>query len=100
MWELRFHLAQYVLYPDAANRQSINQAGPKQLAIVEETFKAFAAMEGLAPEEVQAHKRMVEAYEKYKEKRPRMVRPGRQGQARGSVGLSGHADQPGGGRRP
>ncbi|MEO8654098.1 MAG: MCP four helix bundle domain-containing protein, partial [Ramlibacter sp.] len=70
MWELRFHLAQYVLYPDAPNRQAINQAGPKQLAIVEETFKAFAAMEGLAPGEVQAHKRMVEAYEKYKEKRP------------------------------
>ena len=70
MWELRFHLAQYVLYPDAANRQSINQAGPRQLAIVEQNFKAFAAMEGLAPEEVQAHKRMVEAYEKYKERRP------------------------------
>jgi twitching motility protein PilJ len=70
MWELRFHLAQYVLYPDAANRQSINQAGPKQLAIVEENFKAFAAMEGLAPEEVQAHKRMDAAYKNYKEKRP------------------------------
>lgn len=70
MWELRFHLAQYVLYPDPANRQSINQAGPKQLAIAEENFKAFAAMDGLAPEEVQAYKRMVEAYETYKEKRP------------------------------
>src|SRR5512140_2358402 len=70
MWELRFHLAQYVLYPDAPNRQAINQAGPKQLAIVEDNFKAFAAMEGLAPEEVQAHKRMVAAYQNYKEKRP------------------------------
>ncbi|MCM2253237.1 MAG: MCP four helix bundle domain-containing protein, partial [Ramlibacter sp.] len=70
MWELRFHLAQYVLYPDAANRQSINQAGPKQLAIVEENFRSFAAMEGLTPEEVQVHKRMVEAYTKYKELRP------------------------------
>jgi methyl-accepting chemotaxis protein len=70
MWELRFHLAQYVLYPDAANRQSINQAGPKQLAIAEENFKAFAAMDGLTPEEVQGHKRMVEAYQSYKEKRP------------------------------
>jgi len=70
MWELRFHLAQYVLYPDAANRQAINQAGPKQLAIAEENFKAFAAMEGLAPEEVQAHKRMMDGYAKYKEKRP------------------------------
>ena len=70
MWELRFHLAQYVLYPDAANRQAINQAGPKQLGIAEENFKAFAAMEGLATEEVQAHKRMVESYARYKEKRP------------------------------
>jgi len=70
MWELRFHLAQYVLYPDAANRQRINDAGPKQLAIVEENFKAFAAMEGLTPEEVQGHKRMLEGYAKYKEKRP------------------------------
>ena len=70
MWELRFHLAQYVLYPDAANRQRINEAGPKQLAIVEDNFKAFAAMEGLAPEEVQGHQRMVEGYAKYKEKRP------------------------------
>jgi len=70
MWELRFHLAQYVLYPDAPNRQRINEAGPKQLAIVEENFKAFAAMEGLAPEEVQGHQRMLEGYAKYKEKRP------------------------------
>ena len=70
MWELRFHLAQYVLYPDAANRQRINQAGPKQLAIVEENFKAFAAMEDLTPAEVQGHKRMVEAFAKYKQKRP------------------------------
>ncbi len=70
MWELRFHLAQYVLYPDAANRQSINQAGPKQLAIAEENFKAFAAMDGLTPDEVQGHKRMVDAYQIYKEKRP------------------------------
>jgi len=70
MWELRFHLAQYVLYPDAANRQRINEAGPKQLAVVEENFKAFGAMEGLAPEEVQAHQRMVNGYAKYKEKRP------------------------------
>jgi twitching motility protein PilJ len=70
MWELRFHLAQYVLYPDAANRQRINEAGPKQLAIVEENFKAFATMEGLTPSEVQGHKKMVEAYAKYKQKRP------------------------------
>jgi twitching motility protein PilJ len=70
MWELRFHLAQYVLYPDAANRQAINQAGPKQLAIVDENFKAFAAMEALTPAEVQGHKQMVEAYAKYKQKRP------------------------------
>ncbi|HMA06305.1 MAG TPA: methyl-accepting chemotaxis protein [Ramlibacter sp.] len=70
MWELRFHLAQYVLYPDAPNRQAINQAGPKQLAIVEDNFKAFAAMEGLTPAEVQAHKQMVAAYLNYKEKRP------------------------------
>jgi twitching motility protein PilJ len=70
MWELRFHLAQYVLYPDAANRQRINEAGPKQLAIVEQNFKAFAAMEGLTPEEVQGHKRMEEGYAKYKDKRP------------------------------
>jgi twitching motility protein PilJ len=70
MWELRFHLAQYILYPDAANRQRINEAGPKQLGIVEENFKAFAAMEGLAPEETQAHQRMVAGYANYKEKRP------------------------------
>jgi twitching motility protein PilJ len=70
MWELRFHLAQYVLYPDAANRQRINEAGPKQLAIVEDNFKAFAAMDGLAPEEVQGLQRMVEAFRVYKEKRP------------------------------
>jgi len=70
MWELRFHLAQYVLYPDAANRQRINEAGPKQLAIAEDNFKAFAAMEGLSPEELQGHRRMVDAYAVYKEKRP------------------------------
>jgi twitching motility protein PilJ len=70
MWELRFHLAQYVLYPDAANRQQIIQAGPKQMAIAEENFKSFAAMEALTPAEVQGHKRMVEAFGQYKEKRP------------------------------
>ncbi len=70
MWELRFHLAQYVLYPDAANRQRINEAGPRQLAIVEQNFRAFAAMQGLTPDEVRGHKRMVDAYAVYKEKRP------------------------------
>jgi methyl-accepting chemotaxis protein len=70
MWELRFHLAQYILYPDAENRKRINEAGPKQLGIAEENFKAFAAMEGLAPDEVQAHQRMMAGYAKYKEKRP------------------------------
>lgn len=70
MWELRFHLAQYVLYPDAANRQRINEAGPKQLAVVEQNFKTFGAMEDLTPAEVQGHQRMVEAFAKYKQKRP------------------------------
>ncbi len=70
MWELRFHLAQYVLYPDAANRHSINQAGPKQLAIAEENFRSFAGMEGLTAEEVQVHKRMMEAFARYKDLRP------------------------------
>ena len=70
MWELRFHLAQYVLYPDPANRQRINEAGPKQLAIVDENFKSFAAMPGLTQEEAQGHKRMVEAFAVYKQKRP------------------------------
>jgi len=70
MWELRFHLAQYILYPDAANRQAIKQAGPKQLGVVEENLKAFAAMEGLAAEELQVHKRVLEGFAKYKERRP------------------------------
>jgi twitching motility protein PilJ len=70
MWELRFQLPQYLLYPDAANRQRINEAGPKQLAIVDEQLKAFGAMGGLTAEEVQGHRRMGDAYAVYKQKRP------------------------------
>ena len=70
MWELRFQLAQYVLYPDAANRQRINEAGPRQLAIAEENFRSYGAMEGLMPAELQGHKQLMDAYTKYKQKRP------------------------------
>ncbi len=70
MWELRFQLPQYLLYPDAANRQRINEAGPKQLGIVDEQIRQFGAMRGLTPEEVQVHKRMIDAFALYKQKRP------------------------------
>jgi hypothetical protein len=70
MWELRFQLPQYLLYPDAANRQRINEAGPKQLATVDEQLKQFGAMAGLTAQELEGHKRMVDAYAVYQQKRP------------------------------
>jgi twitching motility protein PilJ len=70
MWELRFQLPQYLLYPDAANRQRINEAAPKHLALVDEQIKQFGAMAGLTPQEVQGHKRMVDAFTLYQQKRP------------------------------
>ncbi len=70
LWELRFGLPQYLLVPDPASRRLINEAGPGQLAIVDNNLKAFAEVGGLTPAEMEGQKRVVEAFARYKEKRP------------------------------
>lgn len=70
LWELRFGLPQYLLVPDAANRHAINEATPKYIRAVDDNLRAFGAMEGLLPAEVEAQRHVVDAFAKYKEKRP------------------------------
>jgi twitching motility protein PilJ len=84
LWELRFGLPQYLLVPDAVNRRVINDASPKLLAAFEAHMKSFAATEGLLPAEVAAHKKVMDAFALYKEKRPiwfDMVNQGRMEEA-------------------
>ena len=69
LWELRYGFPQFLVLTDAENRKKIVDAEPRLYKVLEDNMKTFAQSAGVTPAELAAHKKAIDAWNLYKERR-------------------------------
>ena len=69
LWELRYGFPQFLVLTDAENRKKIIDSEPRLYKVLEDNLKSYSESPGLTPVQIASHKKTVDAWNAYKERR-------------------------------